>query len=262
MPTTRLATAIVPLLLATAFGCASDPTYLAPPDSLEVGAPGTDIALAETQIVLPIRLEEPLEAESRVAREAELGTMVPFVRRGDLELSLEWSLRNLNVDEQAVARIHVNGANEYFAYVPASFVVDPDEEETPPPLAGDIPIIIEPGATISGVFREDDLAEAALDLELITRGGLNPFAAMLQIHEDETEVTDGGGTAIPLADTAHLIRLDIALLGNRHLVLEYAVRVRDRRSPELVHDMGLAADPAELTAFAPADFTPPPPPAP
>ena len=122
-------------------------------------------------------------------------------------------------------------------------------------------MFLEPGATISGVFREDNLLESALDLELITRGTLNPFAAMLAIHEDLAEVDDGAGTLIPLEETAQLIRLDITLIANQHVVMEYAVRIRDHRSPPLLHDMGLAADPALLTAFAPTDFTPPPPPA-
>jgi len=245
--------------LLTAAACNADPKYIAPAESLEVGAPGSDITVAETQILLPIRLEEELEAEERAMREAELGIMIPFVRRSDLDISLEWTIRNLDPDGEAQARIHINGANEYFAYVPLAFVVDPEEEETPPPLAGDIPILIEAGATISGVFREDDLLEAALDLELITRGGLNPFAAMLEVHEELLAVDDQMGTVLPLEETAQLIRLDVSLIGNRHLVMEYAVRVRDHRSPGLVHEMGLAADPAELTVFAPADFTPPPP---
>ena len=98
--------------------CTDDPRYLAPAESLEVGIPGTDIGTATTQIVLPIRLEEEREAMLRGEREAELGFMIPFVRRDDLDISLEWSIRNLDPDNQAVVRIHINGANEYFAYVP------------------------------------------------------------------------------------------------------------------------------------------------
>ena len=132
--------------------------------------------------------------------------MVPFVLREDLDISLEYTIRNLDPDNAANVRIHVNGANEYFAYVPSAFVVDPEEEEEPPPLAGNIPIMVEPGQTISGVFREDDLNEAAIDLELITRGALNPFAAMLQIHEEIELLDETAAPPIAVEHTAQLIR--------------------------------------------------------
>lgn len=242
--------------LAIAGGCiTNDPEYIAPAEAIEVGVPGSDVNEATAMVTLPIRLEEPDEATERAALAAELGVEVPYVKREDLELSLEWTIRNLS-DADGIARIHLNGANEYFAYVPTAFVVDPEEEEVPPPLAGDIPLMIPAQSTRSGVFREDQIAEAALDLELITRAALNPFTAMLEIHEDMETVDDGMGFVIPVDVTPHLIRFDITFIADRHMVIEYAIRARDFREPRLVHDEGLVADPGELTQFAPADFAP------
>ena len=53
-----------------------------------------------------------------------------------------------------------------------------------------------------------------------------------------------------------MIRFDITFEANQHMVLEYAIRARNFRDPPLIHDEGLAADPAELTQFMPVDFMP------
>ena len=241
--------------LLGSIGCVSDPVYVQPMDAIEVGAEGTDINTATAQITMPVRLETEEELEDRTALEAELAIQVPFVTRDELLVSVEWVIRNLS-DEDGSARIHVNGANEYFAYVPIAFVIDPEEDEEPPPLLGDIPLDVPASGSISGVFREDQLKEAANDLELITRGGLNPFAARLQNHEDLRDFTDSGGALIPAEAFAQLIRFDLTLIANRHMVLEYTVRVRDDRDPQYLHDELLAAPAEELTVFAPADFAP------
>lgn len=239
--------------------CTEDPRYVHPPMAIEVGAEGSDVTEATEQVSLPVRLEEEDEAMERAALETELGVMVPYVDLETLQLSLEWTIRNLS-DQDGMARIHVNGANEYFAYVPSAFVVDPEEEEEPPPLLGDVPLPIPAQGTLTGVYREDELLEAAIDLELITRGAINPFTAVLSVSEDTAEIPDATGAVIPREAFAQLIRLDLTLIADRHMVLEYALRIRDERRPNRIHDEGLEAAADELTVFEPADFQPPPPP--
>ncbi|HUS68193.1 MAG TPA: hypothetical protein VMZ28_26850 [Kofleriaceae bacterium] len=243
-----------PLLLAVllASACSDDPIYVEPSGAVEVGADGETFTAASSTL-LPVRLERQAEAEDRAARAGELGVMVPFVLRDDLDISVEWTLKNLS-DAPAVARVQLNGANEMFAYVPTAFVVDIEEEEVPPPLSGDVPLEMEPGETRDGVFREDDLAEAALDLELITRGAVSPFAALLEVNEEMDEF-DAAGVEVPSDAFASLVRIDVGLVADQHMVLEYSVRVRDHR--DLLHDELADAPPEELTAFAPADYAPP-----
>ena len=114
--------------ILAATGCTEDPEYINPTEAIEVGAPNSGITEATTMVTLPIRLEEEDEATERAELATELGVdMIPYVRREDLELSLEWTIRNLS-NTDGTARIHVNGATEYFAYVPELFVVDPEEE--------------------------------------------------------------------------------------------------------------------------------------
>jgi hypothetical protein len=246
---------LIVLLVALGGACTDDPIYVEPADSL-TASPG-DEGMAIAQLTLPIRLETEVEATARAERSASLGIEVPFVTRDDLDLSLEWRIRNLDA-EPGIARIHVNGANEFFAYVPDAFVVDPEEEETPPPLSGNVPLDIPGGATLSGVFQEDLLAEASLDLELITRGGTSPFAALLAIHESRDQIT-AGEAVIPRDAFASLVRFDLTFVASRQMVLEYAIRARDHRDPPLLHERLADAPAEELTVFAPADFAPPPP---
>src|SRR5690606_12704040 len=118
-----------------------------------------------TRVMLPIDLETEVEAMERVERMARLGVDVPYVRLGDLSIAVEWTVRNLS-DQDGVVRVHLSGGNQYFFYVPQNFVIDPEEDEEPPPLVGDIPLEIAAGAPLSGVCREDQLREAAIDLEL------------------------------------------------------------------------------------------------
>ena len=255
-----LAGLFVASTVVLAMGCTEDPRYIFPDEPIRAAPIADEDAppVLPVQLVLPIRLEEDKEAEERAALAAELGVDVPFVSIDDIELSLEWTIENLD-DSDAQVRILLTGANEYFAYVPASFVVDPEEEPTPPPLAGDIPLQIPALGTISGVFREDQIREASLDLDIITRGATNPFAAMLESHDGIDEIVVEGGTAIPSKAFASLIRFDLALVSNRRVLMRYALRARSHVSPNLVHEEGLAAVAGELTVFEPVDFVPPPP---
>jgi hypothetical protein len=108
------------------------------------------------------------------------------------------------------------------------------------------------------VFREDQLREAAIDLDLITRGGLNPFAAMLEHHEDLKQIEPAAGAPIPISAVPHLIRFDLGLLSDQEVAMDYTIRLRSSRSPNLVHNKGVNASAGELTVFAPTDFVPPP----
>ena len=234
-----------------ALGCTDDPVYVDSPTAIEVSdTAGTNMG----SLLLPIRLEKPDEMERRAALATELGVMVPFVTRDDLELSVEWTVKNLS-DMDGVARVQMNGANEWFGYNPAVFVVDAEEEDPPPPLAGDVPLEVAAGEEVSGVFREDELSEAALDLELITRGGVTPFKAVLN-DQDGLDEFDAGGTPVPSKAFASLVRIDMILIADRHMVLEYAVRARDHRDPALLHEDLMAAPPEELQPLAPAEFAP------
>lgn len=272
------------LAATAAAACTADPVYVQPPAGVEVGLEG-DMGVATAVFALPfdaVRLSSTEYARQREERLIEINLaaierdlpeitldQLPLVRLDQIDLSIEWTLKNL-ADAPGLARIHVNGGNQFFVYDPSLFIIEEDEEEAvPPPLAGDIPIEVPPLGTVSGVFREDQLREGALDLELITRGQVNPFAALLSVHEEIEASSDVAFSpfppeqdpppvpppGLPVAAFGHLVQLNFVLEADQHMVLEYAVRVRD--PDELLHDELTAAPPEELQVFMPATYTPP-----
>ncbi len=252
----RLAVPALAVSLVAATACATDPQYIPGPAVLEVAADPMAPTLATTTINLPIEPESMADMADRVALETELGVELAYVRVGDLDVSIEWTIKNLT-DGDGRATVTVDGGNQFFYYVPANFVVDPDEDEMPPSLAGGIPLTVPANGSVSGVIREDALREASLDLEAITRGMVNPFAAVFNINEDDPTIPVGA-VAIPPDAAAQMIRYDITVASGTHMVLEYALRIRDHRG--IVHRGLLAAPVEELVTFTPAEYVPPPPP--
>jgi hypothetical protein len=258
---------VVGLALAA---CTNDPLYIPGPMSLEAGDNVMGMrSEATAQLPLPIKTETPEDQIARAELSAELGVDVPYVKIGDIEVAVEWTITNLDT-EPGEALIQLNGANEAFAYDPATFVIDPEEEdEEAPGLEGDIPIHVPASGTISGLFTEDKLREASIDLDQITRGNINPFRATLTISKnapsfqpltmampaDPDYMQTPTGPAIPRAAFRQMIRVDLVFKPDRPMRLEYNVRVRDIRG--IMHDLLLTAmteRPDELQLFEPVPF--------
>ncbi len=256
-------------------GCAEDPQYLKRDQVLEAGNLDLDPALASDQFILPVRLETEEELMERqelqgLVNEIDPTIQVPLIGLNDFDISIEWTIKSL-ADTEGTARVHITGGNERFFYVPDAFVINPQEDEEPPPLIGDIPITVPAGGTVSGVFREDQVLEAALDLLLMASPALNsfspelnPYAAIYQPHDDlDMLVGDAGLLSLPaeLRDRTeelipNLVQIDVRLEADRHMVLEYSVRVRDRT--DMLHELLLDAPAEELSPVTPAaQLTPP-----
>jgi hypothetical protein len=227
--------------------CADDPIYLEPLAPVEINLPDMSTNLSLSSLTIPFRQETLDETAARESLARDLGldpSQVPTVRRDHLDIAIEWTIKNLD-DTPAVALVSVNGANEFFAYDPTLFVIDPDEDEQPPPLLGGRPIEVPALGTVSGVFREDELEEAAMDLDAITRAGLTPESALLN-QWDGSDITGANVTMeIPGAAVPSLLRLDVSFQGDNHMVLEYVVRVRD-------HVGRLVPDEPDTPVVAPA----------
>jgi hypothetical protein len=247
-------------LALLAAGCgAKDPVYIQPtPQAIEVDP--ANMVTAQTAVVqLPVKVETADQAAARAALAMKLGLtadQVPQARRDDYDVELEWTIKNLS-DQEGTASIQVNGANEFFLYDPTRFVTDPMEQAPPPPLLGNIPMLVPPLGEISGVFREDQLAEASQDFDGISRGGVNPqFALLTQWPSgDVTGGTGGELATIPSAAVAALIQFNVTFDADQHMVLEYTLRVRDRGD----RLDPFPADPAELVPPSTTAFMPPPP---
>ncbi|MCX5740898.1 MAG: hypothetical protein NT062_00190 [Proteobacteria bacterium] len=256
-------------------GCTTNtPDYIPAPTQLEstgmeMNADG-DLIGVRAELPLPFETETTEDRAARDARAAALLIDVPYVKVGDVEMSIEWTIKNLD-GEPGNARIQLNGANELFSYDPTLVVLSAmnDREAPPTPgLEGDVPIHVAANGTVSGLFREDQLLEAAIDLDQITRGNVSPFAATLQIDKNATmfqpmtppmpDVMDYVqmpiGDPIPREAFANFVRLDLVFKPDRHMVLEYAVRIRDLRG--IVDDKLLAAPASELAVFEPMPYVP------
>jgi len=269
--------------LLVAAACTNDPVYLPAPMQLEAGlddgAGAITEARASVQIPIVLETEEDRLEREELQMTLDPAVVVPYVRLGDLEVSVEWVIKNLTGTD-GNATIQLNGANQFFAYDPALVILSADDDAPPsPPLLGDIPLRIPANGELRGIFREDELREASIDLDQITRANINPFRAVLVTdkHNDgfaqlaplmydedgEPLPQEETGLVFPREATAQLLRVDLVFRPDRHMVLEFTVRVRDVRG-DLLHELAVDAftDPeamAELEPFMPAEFAAAPP---
>jgi hypothetical protein len=262
------------MLVLFAVGCANDPVYLPSPTSIEGGM--TDMAGNQIpgvgRLVIPVVRETVDDAADRMRRQAMItdpAVVLPYVAVDDLQIEVEWTIRNMT-NMPGNATVQLNGANQFFRYDPTMLQLSADDEAPPPPgLDGDIPLDIPANGTLTGLFTEDSLREAAVDLDQITRGNINPFRATLTVSKNADQFAqlaplmfDMDGEPLPQMPTGSvfpreaipaMLEIDLVFTPDRPMVLEYTVRVRDVRG-DLMPDKLLAADIADLEPFMPADF--------
>lgn len=223
------------------FGCAlagcNDPTFLPGGKQLKIGddADGGMGALSASDtdtFVIPIR--RPTGAEqSALDKEAQskgLMMPVPWVGVRDLPLEIEYTVTNQDATPAKVFFILVGG-NEFGDYDPLLFYnpLDPNQRP-PPPLMGGSPIDLAPNETRSLTFREDDLAEAAIDLEAIVRypDPMDMMATPYEVLTRQSDVDPKGTEAIPKDDVIpQVVKLIFVLTADAHVTVDYSVRVRD-----------------------------------
>jgi hypothetical protein len=214
-------------LLAAACS-ANEPSYYPAPAAVEIGA--GDMAAPFAAVDLPFR---PPAADERMHLDEEsqrLGFGAPWLRTDSIALSVLYTVTNLG-DQTAQATLEVDGANEFATYdvvalraAAQAAAVNNDEQVEILPLIA-VPLLIAPGAKVSGVLREDDLEEAALDLDALARFGATPAAVIINHSQ-----TDRAGLDMLPAGYIRpsLYRVRLALGGGGHLRLEFVVRVRDQ----------------------------------
>ena len=262
-------------LVLFAVGCANDPVYLPSPTSIEAGNT-TDmdgnLVPGLGRLVIPVVRETVDDAADRMRRQAMItdpAVVLPYIAVDDLQIEVEWTIRNLTA-MPGNATVQLNGANQFFRYDPSMLQLSADDEAPPPPgLDGDVPLDIPANGMITGLFTEDSLREAAVDLDQITRGNINPFRATLTVSKNVDQFAqlaplmfDMDGEPLPQMPTGSvfprqaipaMLEIDLVFKPDRHMVLEYTVRVRDVRG-DLLPDLLMAADMADLEPFMPADF--------
>jgi hypothetical protein len=201
--------------------------------------------------------------------------MVPVYRLDMYDVSVEWTLKNLDAKPTS-ARVALNAANEDFAWDPAMIVPASPESPPAPSLGGDIPFDVPANAEIDGEFTEDNLLEAAIDLDQITRGNINMYAATLNVNKNDPSFQplsavqapppgsidpppqNAMGSAVPRAAFRQIVRVDVTLKptdAGVHLTLSFDVRLRPHIA-NVVDAMGMNAPTGELMIIDPPDFVP------
>ncbi len=129
--------------------------------------------LVEARVELPITPPTNQDLERLRANVGDMAVpweRLPWVRRDDLAIEIDWALTNLTESGARVALV-LNGFNEFHEYSPA-FVVD-DDEVIPDFAQYERDMEIEPFETRTGTIRAEHLDEVAIDLSTVVNGAPN-----------------------------------------------------------------------------------------
>lgn len=220
-------------VLVAMVGCNTNtPTYFQPMTAIEVGQPGS-MATSASVVVSPT-FRPPTDAErKKLDEDSRTRTYrVPWIRRSDVALSVQYTLTNLSA-EPARVRVEVNGASELASYDPdvlraAAVMANPkDDDVVVLPLIQMPVVTLAPGEVKSGLVREDDFAEAALDLDALGRFMAVPESVLV----NRSEVNPIGLERVPPdVITPQLVQVKVSLIANRHVRAELLLRVRDNNN--------------------------------
>ncbi len=245
------------VLVLAACGC-NNPTYLAETAPIETtpAAMGGGFAPATALYVLPVRRPTATEQQALTTLQQKLmlPDRVPWAQARDFDIEIQWSVKNLDTAKQTVI-VTCDGGNEFGDYVPGAYInpnVPAGQQTPPPPLLTSEPLVVDVGATVQGVFREDDLQESSLDLEAITRypSGGNVLATPFMVIEHRSDVSRIGLESIPPNDVtpAH-VRYQLTVNAGGHVVMDYSIRVRDHNGKlAKPSDKNLYVNPAAMLA--------------
>jgi hypothetical protein len=269
------------LPLAVAFGCQSmnTPLYFQ-------GDPVTDSAGDDTPTSngLTLRFRNPtakeqMDLDAQTAA-ANYGGDVPWVSRDKIHLELTYRVTNTS-DTEGTFNLMVDGASQYEKYdsnTVAAALQQGNDAPTFLPLMQSRPTTLAPGASATGLLREDDFAEAELDLDALGRWNDEAgktFAAVLlnrsDVYPPGTQPLGMGlvpGFRVAMGGVGHdpsrlvvpaFVEIDVNLLvtntansnGDATMTCEYMVRVRDD-DDRLLHDDRDTLFETAPTLFAPA----------
>jgi hypothetical protein len=221
------------IAIAVLTGC-NNPVYLSETAALQTQAMGAaGYAPATGLYVLPVRRPNAVEKQTLVnlQRQLRLPMPVPWAATRDFDIEIEYSVRNLD-NMPLTAFVTCNGGNEFGDYIPMNYIdmrANVEDQTPPPPLLGGEPLTIAPGAVVTGVFREDNLQESALDLEAIVRyPDTDVRATPYEVIENRSNVSNIGRQNVPPGDiTPAHVRYQFTVTSDGHVVLDYTIRVRD-----------------------------------
>jgi hypothetical protein len=262
------------LLTAGTLGCSglNAPLYF---QGMTFEAAGMDDPLPTQGLTL--RFRAPTEAEQKALdaeRDAKGYDMdIPWVSRDKVHVEISYKVTNLS-DQTAPFTLMVDGADQYTKYdtqmVSAALQQGANDPPTFLPLIPLVPQTLGPGASFSGVVREDDFAEGEVDLDalgrwndpnpasptfagvLINRSEVSPHTGMGMVPGFSINQTTGQADFNPnVLVVPAMIEVDVRLKTEVPMRVEWFVRVRDD-DDRLWHN-----DSDPVFDFTPTLFQPP-----
>lgn len=210
-------------------GCGiNTPTYFEPEMALEVGGEG-QMGPAIATVDIPFRTPSEVDRRNLEKASRTAGHRVPWLQRDQVSVSMQYSITNLS-DQAATVQLLINGANEFWSYdaaaIAAALAMQSVDNDAPIVLSliQGTPVVIAPRETLTGTVREDDFAEAALDLDAFSRWQ----AVALSVLINKSEVNPIGLEMVPKdLDVPQFFRIIATLSSSQPARLEFLVRVRD-----------------------------------
>jgi len=237
----------------------NDPTYFPGNRTLEVGAmpadPSMMAASTDTDnFALPFRPPTAAEQMTLDAMSAQRGYAVPWLTRDDIAIEISYVIQNVDM-KTGTARVSVNGADEFTNYdlsaimaAQAMLPLDQRNAAADLPLIQGIPVMLDPGKTYQGVVREDDFAEADLDLDAIGRWMAVPAEVLI----NRSEVNPIGLEMVPPNEIVpSMYQIMFTLQADVHMTCNYIIRVRDK-------NQRLQTTTGTVYMPTPMNYTPPP----
>ena len=177
---------------------------------------------------------------------------IPWVSRDKVHIEVSYKVTNTS-QQAATFTLMVDGADQYTKYdtqvVAAALAQGNNNQPTFLPLIAVIPPkdLLAPGASYSGIVREDDFTEGELDLDALGRWNdtamTDPTFAGVLINRSDVDaiglgMVPGGTSVIPNTSRLRLnnpgllvvpamVEIDLRLKTDVPMHLEYFVRVRD-----------------------------------
>lgn len=272
MRTTYGTISLLAATVALASGCLTEQRYMAPEGggawviAVEPDTPpffeseDGNLYLVEQRVEFQFR-EPTAEEQAALGDVAGLDipyASLPYVRRDDIEVQLDWTLSNVS-EATVQVEVVVNGFNEFHEYNPGVQVVE--DEVIADFSQWERAIRLGPGERRTGTIREEELDEVAVDLATVVNGVTN--ANQIVYFENQSSLDRRAQMFIPDVIPALTgVRVGIRSQGVDGdgnpipVVLEFTVRVTDNRQILVQGEDEPWPLPAPVL-FGPADIAPP-----
>lgn len=253
-PSPVLGAAVFALVGVIGSGCINTPLYFDGPQPI-LAAAGSDDPLPTNGVTLQFRNPTADEQRDLDAQSAAHGFQVPWIRRDHVHIELSYLVTNTS-GQDGTFNLMVDGASEFAKYdvttTAAALQQGNNDAPTYLPLMSSSVQTLKAGQRMNGLIREDDFAEAELDLDALGRWpGTGTFAGVLINRSDVNPV---GLDMVPATEIVPaLVEVDVHLQASVAMTCDYVVRVRDDND-QLLHRSG-----ETLFQPSPVLFQPPPP---